>query len=172
MLTYSLLFVCLFICLFLDVISYTQRGGTRITKLGSVLTGKGSFAVDETFVKANLVGLTDDDRSVMDAFVGQSLGLSEEDDKEEEEEEEEITTELFVKKGLFRIADSIPRDGDRSVLRDSVFSPTEAEDEEFDFEGRLIATDGGRSTKLTKIFRRRDNQGKLMDAIHRMKLDQ
>ena len=43
---------------------------------------------------------------------------------------------------------------------------------EFDYKGKLIATDGkGGTTKLTKtLFKRRDNENKLFAALKRMKL--
>ena len=43
------------------------RGGVKS------LLGKDSFEVDETFVKRNLKGLTDEDKALMDSFVSQSL---------------------------------------------------------------------------------------------------
>jgi hypothetical protein len=42
---------------------------------------------------------------------------------------------------------------------------------EFEYSGKLINTDGKRSTKLTKLFKRRDNEGKLLDYVKDMKLD-
>jgi hypothetical protein len=120
------------------------------------------FPVDEAFVKENLVGLTDEDRAMMDAFVGQSL------EKRNVENEKQV----IVRKGLFRISDFLPSAGDNSPLRDAMFRPKNLNQRgEFDFEGKLIATDGARSTKLTKIFKRRDNEGKLLLALRRMKLD-
>ena len=103
--------------------------------------GRGMFQVDESFVKSNLKGLTDDDRALMDAFVGQSLHGGESADGGE--------CAVPVKKALYKVAQR----------------------GEFNLDGRMIATDGGRSTKLTKLFKRRDNEGKLLHELHRMKLD-
>jgi hypothetical protein len=122
------------------------------------------FAVDEDFVKSNLAGLSDEDRALMDAFVGQSL---EKDTAEVGEEEDRVV----VKKALFRIGKVQQSAADDSPLCDGVFKYKNPQRGEFDFEGQLIATDGGRSTKLTKVFKRRDNEGKLLNALRRMKLD-
>jgi len=126
--------------------------------------GRGMFQVDEDFVKSNLAGLTDEDRALMDAFVGQSL-------HEEEGAETLLEDGVVVKKALFRIGDSVPAVGDDSPLRDSVFKYRAPQRGEFNFDGQMVKTDGGRATKLTKIFKRRDNQGKLLNALHRMKLN-
>jgi hypothetical protein len=125
--------------------------------------GRGMFQVDESFVKSNLKGLTDDDRALMDAFVGQSLHGGESADGGE--------CAVPVKKALYRISDCPPAPGDDSPLRDGVFRNKVAQRGEFNLDGRMIATDGGRSTKLTKLFKRRDNEGKLLHELHRMKLD-
>ena len=130
--------------------------------------GRGMFKVDEAFIKSNLEGLTDDDRALMDAFVGQSMhnrGESVEDD------EEASTGILPVKKALYRISDLPLAPGDKSPLRDGVFRHKVAHRGEFNFDGKMIATNGRRSTKLTKLFKRRDNEGKLLNALRRMKLD-
>jgi hypothetical protein len=121
------------------------------------------FVVDEDFVKSNLAGLSDEDRALMDAFVGQSL----------EKGTAEIAEEggVVVKKALFRIGNVQQSAAEDSPLRDGVFKYKNPQRGEFDFEGQLIATDGGRSTKLTKVFKRRDNEGKLLNALRRMKLD-
>jgi small nuclear ribonucleoprotein (snRNP)-like protein len=43
---------------------------------------------------------------------------------------------------------------------------------EFDYKGKLVQTDGDKNTKLTKLFKRRDNEGKLIDSLKKMKLDE
>mmetsp|Transcript_26817 Transcript_26817/g.44693 ORF Transcript_26817/g.44693 Transcript_26817/m.44693 type:complete len:254 (-) Transcript_26817:2980-3741(-) len=139
------------------------RGGTRLTRVADMALGRGMFEVDEDFVKSNLAGLTDEDRSLMDAFVGQSL------EKEEVAEDEEDG--VVIRKALFRIGSSPQSAADDSPLRDGVFKYKNPTRGEFDFSGQLIATDGKRSTKLTKLFKRRDNKGTLFKALHRMKLD-
>ena len=132
---------------------------------GGSLLGSGQFEVDESFVKEHLHGLTDEDRALMDGFVSQSLEGSEHATNEE-------SGELRVRRALFRIGDV--RDklcGDSPVQ--SVISPSYRAPGEFDYKGKLVATDEipGAGVKLTKIFKRRDNEGKLLDSLSKMKLD-
>ena len=121
------------------------------------------FQVDEEFVKTNLQGLTNEDRALMDAFVGQSLHKG--------EAISESDGGIPVKKSLFRICDSLATPGDDSPLRDSLFKYRPNQRGEFTFEGQMITTDRARATKLTKVIKRRDNESKLLDAVRRMKLD-
>jgi len=140
------------------------RGGTRVSAALDKILGKGSFEVDEKFVKANLKGLTDEDRAIMDSFIGQSLQEAEQTD-----ETVAATKEVKVKHAFFRIGD-IDRKYD-SPMAHSIFDNKPTQKGEFDFTGQLVQTDGKRTTKLTKIFKRRDNAGGLLDALKRMKLD-
>jgi hypothetical protein len=133
------------------------------------LLGKGSFEVDEKFVKANLKGLSDEDRALMDAFIGQSL--QEAEPVEGGDLATAATTkEVKVKAGFFRIGD-LPETED-SPMAHSIFDTRQPQRGEFDYPGQLVQTDGARKTKLTKMFKRRDNAGGLLDALKRMKLDQ
>ena len=100
----------------------------------------------------------------MDAFVGQSLHK---DDSVEDKESAHVP----VKKALFRISNVPHAPGDESPLRDGVFRHKGSQRGEFNFDGKMVATDGKRATKLTKLFKRRDNEGKLLNALRRMKLD-
>lgn len=126
--------------------------------------GRGMLQVDESFVKSNLDGLTDDDRALMDAFVGQSLHKG-------ESVQDGESTGVPVKKALYRISNVPHAPGDKSPLRDGVFRHKVSQRGDFNFDGKMIATDGKRATKLTKLFKRRDNEGKLLNALRRMKLD-
>ena len=121
--------------------------------------GRGFFEVDEAFVKEHLKGLKDDDRELMNAFVAQSQEVSLDD-----------MGELRARRALFRIGSVPSKPCDDSPLQD-VHNPTPPRMGEFDYNGQLVATDGTRETKLTKLFKRRDNKGRLLDAIHKMKLD-
>lgn len=127
---------------------------------GSIL-GNGAFAVDEDFVKQHLQNrLTDEDRALMNAFVATSR---------EEKEEESAPVETRVRRALFRIG-KVPRKID-SPAEDAIYA-TSPKTGEFDYKGKLLRTDGtGRTTKLTKLFKRRDNENKLYGAIKRMRLD-
>jgi ubiquitin len=137
------------------------RGG--VTSLFGKLTGSGSFEVNDKFVKQNLKGLTDEDRALMDAFVAQSL----------EGSSEEVTNdgEVRAARALFWIGDVRAKICEDSPLK-SIISPKLRQPGEFDYEGKLVPTDGkGKSTKLTKLFKRRDNEGKLIDNVKKMNLD-
>ena len=122
--------------------------------------GRGSFEVDEAFVKQHLMGLNDGDRDLMNAFVAQS----------QEKENEASESTMTASRALFRIGNSLVKPCNDSPLKD-VQNPTLYRANEFDYTGQLVATDGTRDTKLTKLFKRRDNKGMLFDALHRMKLD-
>lgn len=136
------------------------RGG----KTSKGVLGKGSFEVDETFVKKNLVGLTDADRALMDEFVAQSM-----EETAQEESGKDDDQALRVRRALFRIGNA-----KRKFCEDSpvagMINPVTTTAIEFDYTGKLISIDGKRSTKLTKIFKRRDNEGQLLDYVKEMKL--
>jgi ubiquitin len=132
------------------------RGGLKS------LLGVDSFEVDESFVKQHLKGLTDDDKVLMDNFVSQSL--------EGRKSMEEQSTEVRVRRALFRIGDVHEKMCDDSPVA-NVINPKPRSGNEFDYKGKLISTDGKKPTKLTKLFKRRDNEGMLLNAIKQMKLD-
>ncbi len=132
------------------------RGGLKS------LLGKESFEVDESFVKNHLKGLTDEEKALMDSFVAQSL--------EGRSGGEAASKEVKVRRALFRIGDVNERLCDDSPVA-SVINPKQRSTGEFDYKGKLIATDGKKPTKLTKLFKRRDNEGLLLDALKEMKLD-
>ncbi len=138
------------------------RGGETTRNKVMKALGKGSFEVDEDFVKKNLVGLTNADRSVMDVFVAQSM--------EDETTDEAGTDDNQVRKALFRIGDAKRKVCDDSPVA-TMINPVSTTSAEFDYTGKLIATDGKRSTKLTKLFKRRDNEGQLLDYVREMKLN-
>jgi len=140
------------------------RGGKKVIDVISRVLGKGSFEVDANFVKKNLVGLTDADRTIMDAFVAQSIeGISDEGDDDENQE-------IRVRRALFRIGNAKRKLCDDSPVANMI-NPVTRTSGEFDYLGKMITTDGKRSTKLTKLFKRRDNEGKLLDYVKEMKLD-
>mmetsp|Transcript_121376 Transcript_121376/g.350449 ORF Transcript_121376/g.350449 Transcript_121376/m.350449 type:complete len:205 (-) Transcript_121376:240-854(-) len=122
--------------------------------------GKGSMEVDETFVKEHLKGLTDDDKLLMESFVAQSL----------EGQKAEESKEVRVRRALFRIGDVPERVSDDSPVA-GVINRKPPTPGEFDYKGKLITTDGKKPTKLTKLFKRRDNEGLLLDSLKKMKLD-
>jgi ubiquitin len=142
------------------------RGGDRISRIVDKVRGRGSFEVDEAFVKEHLQGLTDEDRDLMNSFVAQSR----EEKESVEGEGQQDDSSLYVGRALFRIGDVLTKTNDDSPLRE-VHMPTTVRPGEFDYKGQLVRTDGPRDTKLTKLFKRRDNKEQLLDSVHRMKLD-
>lgn len=126
------------------------------------LLGKDSVEVDETFVKENLKGLTDEDKILMDSFVSQSL--------EGRKSKGETAREVRVRRALFRIGDVNEKLCDDSPVA-TVINAKPRSANEFDYKGKLITTDGKKPTKLTKLFKRRDNEGLLLDALKEMNLD-
>lgn len=137
------------------------RGGDRVSRVTDALLGKGAFEVDENFVKDNLKGLTDKDRDLMNAFVEVSRQDAPVEDRT-----------VRVKRALFRIGDAPKRIDSPMAEIISAKKGTGPKAGEFDYAGKLINTDGnGRTTKLTKVFKRRDNESKLFDALKHMKLD-
>lgn len=131
----------------------------------SDIIGNGSFKVDESFVKENLSGLTDEDRELMNRFVAVSRRVSV---NEEKEEVDSVKTDIVARRALYRIGDV--RHKLDSPLEEVVYS-SNPKVGEFDYEGKLIATDdNGARTKLTKLFKRRDNENKLYDCLKTMNL--
>jgi ubiquitin len=135
------------------------RGGLELAL--DKLNGRGFVQVDEAFVKEHLSGVTDNDRTLMNKFVDVSRGSSENDKPKR----------TSVRRALFRIGDA-PKQSE-SVLGTIIDAKSNSPRAgEFDYTGTLLHTDGkGKSTKLTKIFKRRDNENKLFAALKRMKLE-
>lgn len=126
------------------------------------MMGSGAFEVDEAFVKKHLKGLKDEDRDLMNTFVSQSQSgrLT---------EEEEPSGTVPVRRALFYMGDAPKRATDDSLVKD-VLNPVSPRPGEFDYKGKLVPTDGKKSTKLTKVYKRRDNESKLYGALKRMGL--
>jgi len=128
------------------------------------MMGNSAFEVDEAFVKKHLKGLTDEDRDLMNQFVSQSRSGA------LTEEEAELTKAVPVaRRALFYMGPGPKKFSDDSLVREAV-SPKSTQATEFSYTGKLIATDGKKPTKLTKIFKRRDNESKLYDSLKRMGL--
>jgi len=141
------------------------RGGKKVSDVINKVLGKGTFEVDEDFVKKNLVGLTDADRTIMDAFVAKSM------ERTSDVEDYDKNQEIRVRRALFRIGNAKRKLCDDSPVANMI-NPVTRTSGEFDYSGKMIITDGKRSTKLTKLFKRRDNEGKLLDYVKEMKLDE
>ena len=133
------------------------RGG--VTDLVRKVIGKGAVEVDEHFVKQNLQGLTAEDRELMNKFI--TVCRDEPEDAED--------NLVSVRRALYRIGDAPKRI--ESPMADAISARSRGSGE-FDYTGKLVPTEGtGRTTKLTKVFKRRDNENKLYDSLVRMKLD-
>mmetsp|Transcript_29159 Transcript_29159/g.64288 ORF Transcript_29159/g.64288 Transcript_29159/m.64288 type:complete len:288 (+) Transcript_29159:26-889(+) len=156
------------------------RGGV----FGSVLrklTGRGSFQVDESFVMSNLDGVTAEEKELMSQFVEQSMSGVDEEGGEADSTavaREQQDGGSHVVKGYYRICDSPRTTCDDSPLESFEF-PDRAgvskamERTVFGHDGQMIHTDGtGRSTKLSKVYKRRDNRGRLLGALRRMKVSE
>lgn len=132
--------------------------------------------VDEDFVKQHLKGLTDEDRDRMNAFVAASRSSEQvvDVDGQDGEDEERTVTALSrnepnpVRRALYRIGE-VPNK--LSSPMEDIIAASSPRPGEFDYKGKLIQTDKNRSTKLTKLFKRRDNENKLYGALKRMNLE-
>ena len=135
------------------------------------MVGSSGFEVNEAFVKKHLNGLTDSDRDLMNTFVSQSQSgrLSRESSSSDEEGKEMSKSVPVVRRALFYMGEPPKKMSDESPVRD-VHSPKSPRVGEFDYQGKLVNTDGKRATKLTKVYKRRDNESKLYDALKRMGL--
>ena len=178
---------------------------SKWTKLTRKVRGQwqGFEPVNERFVRDNLIGLTDEDRKLMNRFIetsrqqqhrrpSSSSSSSSSSDKPIESSAvttaatTATTTTNVVPRSLFRIGD-IPNPVTNSCMQDILRKSGSGSSnvskkkgkaamatasQEFDYTGRLIATDGAkRETKLNKLFKRRDNESKLYDCLQRMNLD-
>ena len=130
------------------------RGGSKVDSVARKILGKGSFPVDESFVKKHLNGLTDEDRVLMDTFVSQSL--------EEAEESSSDDKEVKVKRAFFYVGKPKNKLCEDSPAASMINSQAQIKGE-FNYKGKLLQTDGKRSSKLTKLFKRRDNAHKVLD---------
>lgn len=126
------------------------------------MVGSGAFEVNEAFVKKHLKGLTDEDRDLMNTFVSQSQA-----GRMSEEETELTQTVPVVRRALFYMGEAPKKSIDGSPVKD-ILNPRSPRPGEFDYKGKLVATNGKKETKLTKVFKRRDNESKLYDSLKRM----
>eukprot|EP00551_Chaetoceros_affinis_P010471 CAMPEP_0203664378 /NCGR_PEP_ID=MMETSP0090-20130426/1804_1 /ASSEMBLY_ACC=CAM_ASM_001088 /TAXON_ID=426623 /ORGANISM="Chaetoceros affinis, Strain CCMP159" /LENGTH=208 /DNA_ID=CAMNT_0050527599 /DNA_START=323 /DNA_END=949 /DNA_ORIENTATION=+ len=140
------------------------RGGLK--QLLRKITGQAPFEVDESFVFDQIVDdISDDERKVMDMFVDQSLRAQEKELAVAEEKEKPV-------RGFYRICNVPTKQCDDSPL-ENIEHPdriTSRKHSVFGHQGKMIHTDGSKDTKLTKVYKRGDNSGKLLRALKRMKL--
>jgi len=157
------------------------RGGGAVKSVVEKALGRGVFQVDESFVRSNLKGMSDEERELMNMFINQSLGLS-----EEEAEVKPTATDgrAPVLAAYYRISNLPRRTCDTSPLEEVEFASRSAmpRDRAFDLPGgkgaRLVEVEhkcgfgllGKEETKLTSVYKRGDNRGALLGALKRMRL--
>lgn len=157
-----------------------KRGG--IKSLLDRALGKGVFRVDESFVQANMQGISEEDRELMQLFINQSTEcIAESDDKKGVQQQSLVNGKAPVLGAYYRIAPVPRRTCDTSPLEEIEFASRTAQprDRAFDFPGgkeaRLVEVEHNRllgrdETKLTNVYKRRDNRGALLGALKRMRL--
>lgn len=160
------------------------RGGGAVKYSVEKALGRGVFRVDESFVKSNLKGITEEERELMNTFIEQSLDQTDDEDGAEEVESAVIDGTAPVLGAYYRIAPLPRRTCDTSPLEELEYSMRTAQprDRAFDLPGgrgaRLVEVEhrsafgllGKDETKLTNVFKRRDNRGIFLQALKRMRL--
>ena len=120
--------------------------------------------VDETFVFKELKGkITSEDRQLMNTFIEQS--------RNKYSLEQQVRDEkgrFFNFGAFFRICNVPKRPLNDSPLETLVYPEritTRKGTSSFAHGGQMIHTDGGKKTKLTKVYKRGDNRGTLWKAL-------
>jgi hypothetical protein len=143
--------------------------------------GKGVFRVDESFVQSNLKDISAEDRELMQLFIDQSLGRTEESDEKTVQVDNPIDGKAPVLGAYYRIGPVPRRACDTSPLEELEFNTRTAQprDRAFELPGgkgaRLVEVEhnkllGKDETKLTNVYKRRDNRGASLGALKRMRL--
>jgi len=155
------------------------RGGGVFGSAMGLVPGRGAVEVDESFVMEHLKGVSEEEKELMEMFVQQSRGVAAAAAAAVGEEEGEKASVAPRVKGYYRIGATPRRICDVSPLESVEFPerrdvPKKMEGRVFGPEGQvLIHTEGsGRPTKLTRVYKRRDNRGRLLDALRRMKINE
>merc|ERR1711862_442554 len=156
----------------LHLVLRLRGGGTR-NFLARRILGRDDFVeVSPSFVKEHIGDhITDKDLVLMNTFISTSRESksTEEDDAGSVENTDvaDTASTVRVRKAFYFLGPS-PRKWDSPM--ENILLAENAQRDEFDYEGKLVPTDGnGRGTKLSKIFKRRDNENKLFKSLKRMK---
>lgn len=131
------------------------------------LTGRSAFEVDESFVFEHIgKSIDEEERELLSTFIDQSQ-------QQMKENEVEAKSYGFVNKAYYRLRGIPRRLCDDSSLEDIIVPEriSTRKGSTFGHKGKLIETDGKRRTKLTKVYKRGDNRGALLNALKRMKLN-
>lgn len=138
------------------------------------LTGRSSFPVDESFVFQHLSNEIDDDnKELLDMFIEQSREAQAKVATTEDNEAVEPGS-ATVSNAFYRICGLPPKQCDDSPLQDIEHPEriTGRKGTVFGHKGKFVVTDGtGSRTKLTKVYKRDDNRGALLNALKRMRLN-
>lgn len=165
------------------------RGGGGVKRLVDGVLGRGVFRVDESFVDSNLKGvITPEERELMNMFIEQSLGRDNDDKVSSTEEAENTGVDIGMAPVLgayYRISPVPRRVCDSSPLEELEYHmrTPQPRDRAFDLPGgkgaRLVKVErksallgllGEDETKLTNVYKRRDNRGAFLGALKRMRL--
>ncbi len=166
------------------------RGGGSVQSLVASALGRGVFCVDESFVNSNLKGvISDEERDLMNMFIAQSLGTG--DSATTAEDAAKPTTDIMdgrasVLGAYYRISALPRRICDDSPLEEMEYHmrTPQPRDRAFELPGgkgaRLVKLErksavllgllGDEETKLTNVYKRRDNRGAFLGALKRMRL--
>jgi ubiquitin len=169
----------------LHLVLRLRGGGGLIRRAIDGVRGRRVFRVDESFVMSNLEGsIGEEERELMRTFIEQSRGVVD----GEGETTTTTTTSLDgtapVLGAYYRISNIPRRACDTSPLEELEYAGRTAQprDRAFDLPGgkgaRLVEVErkralgllGGDETKLTNVYKRRDNRGALLGALKRMRL--
>lgn len=149
------------------------------------VTGRSPYEVDEAFVFEQIEDIDDEDRELLRLFISQSQEAASHDVESEKSASEETGNTdgdsisddvdgVVVKNAYFRICDVPSRQLDDSPIQD-IEHPERISSRRgtvFGHKGKFVNTDGkGRRTKLTKVYKRDDNRGVLLNALRRMKFN-
>ena len=168
------------------------RGGGLLKSLVDGALGRGVFRVDESFVNSNLKGvISDEERELMNMFIEQSLGRDDSTTATATTAEDAVDNSAVmdgtapVLGAYYRISDLPRRVCDNSPLEEMEYHmrTPQPRDRAFDLPGgkgaRLVKVErksavmgllGEDETKLTNVYKRRDNRGAFLGALKRMRL--
>lgn len=151
---------------------------------GNFFSRNKHFEVSSSFVQNNLVGASPDELKLLQMFIEQSKNdLNDVVDEDNVEAEKNVEDEGT--KALFRIGDIPSKVSDDSPFGGIIYANTKGgmNIDEFDFGTSRSPTKPKSArnfwvspskkglTKLTNVYKRKDNCGSLLNALRRMKLD-
>mmetsp|Transcript_23941 Transcript_23941/g.35765 ORF Transcript_23941/g.35765 Transcript_23941/m.35765 type:complete len:288 (+) Transcript_23941:102-965(+) len=153
------------------------RGGI-LSNILNTIRGRNSFEVDESFVMAHS-SLSNEDRALIEKFIQQSMVS---DPMTQLDEEGNVILDAApsnpskptAPRGFYRICDAPTKICNDSPLVNVEYPERLAKNSAFRHKGTMIHTDGSKATsktKLTKVYKRKDNRGVLLNALKRMNIE-